>query len=120
MTPTRHAIAARLRSLCAGARQDIAKLAETLRVEELSLRLSVDDVSPHPTFDVLVAAIRYFGVDAQWLVTGQYSTASHVDSIIAAEEGPADALQQLVASLSIAPLSGSAESRTPWRIPTFE
>ena len=55
----------------------MAEIAERLHVEELSLRLSVDELSPHPTVEVLDAVIRELGVDPTWLLTGSYDSGSH-------------------------------------------
>ncbi len=52
-------------------------LAARLGVEELSLRLSIDELSPHPTVEVLDAVIREYGVDPTWLLTGAYDSGSH-------------------------------------------
>jgi hypothetical protein len=46
-------------------------------VEELSLRMSIDDVSPHPTVEVLAAVIRVYGIDPTWLLTGVYDASTH-------------------------------------------
>ena len=112
MPTNRHDIAARLRELVEGTHQTVAMVAVMLGVEELSLRLSLDDLSPHPTFDVLMAAIRYFGVDPTWLLTGEYSSASHIDAIVAAEDGRNDELQRLVTELSLQPLGWSQSNRS--------
>jgi hypothetical protein len=71
-------IAERLRELVGG--PDSPFLVETaarLDLEELSLRMSIDVDSPHPTVEVLAAVIREFGVDPTWLLTGVYDAATH-------------------------------------------
>ena len=74
----RAGIAERLRALISGQYAgDVARAAERLRVEELSLRMSIDDLSPHPTVEVILAAIREYGVDPTWLLTGKYDSNSH-------------------------------------------
>jgi hypothetical protein len=74
----RTAIAQRLRGLIAGQDNgDLAKTAARLGVEEVSLRMSVDDLSPHPTVEVLAAVIREYGVDPHWLLTGDYDPSRH-------------------------------------------
>lgn len=74
----RAAIAARLRGLIAGQDDgDLGKTAARLAVEEVSLRISVDELSPHPTVEVLAAVIREYGVDPGWLLTGDYATSTH-------------------------------------------
>ncbi|HYC53170.1 MAG TPA: hypothetical protein VEB19_18845 [Gemmatimonadaceae bacterium] len=72
---TRADIASRLRSLLAG--EDLAAAARRLGVDEVSLRMSVDDVSPHPTIDVLVAVVRHCAVDPSYLLTGVYDATAH-------------------------------------------
>jgi hypothetical protein len=39
--------------------------------------MSTDDLDPHPTYDVLLAVIREYGVDPSWLVTGSYDSGGH-------------------------------------------
>lgn len=74
----RSGIAERLRALIGGqSREDLADQAQRLRVEELSLRMSIDDLSPHPTIEVILAVIREYGVDPTWLLTGTYDSNSH-------------------------------------------
>lgn len=74
----RAGIAERIRTLIAGRDDgDFAGIAERLRVEELSLRMSIDDLSPHPTIEVIMAVIREYGVDPTWLLTGKYDSNSH-------------------------------------------
>lgn len=72
------AIAARLRGLIAV--QDSARIgtvAERLRVDERSLRKSIDAGSPAPTIDVIAALVRVYGLDPTWVLTGQYDPATH-------------------------------------------
>ena len=74
----RAGIAQRLRGLIGDQdRGDLAATARRLHVEELSLRMSVDELSPHPTMEVVMAVIREYGVDPAWLVTGEYQSGSH-------------------------------------------
>ena len=74
----RAGIAERIRGLVGGQDQgDVGATAERLRVEELSLRMSIDPLSPHPTMEVIMAIIREYGVDPAWLMTGQYQSSSH-------------------------------------------
>jgi len=70
MTFDRAAIAARVRELLGDGARDLTSTAARLKVDELSLRLSVDTISPHPTVDVLAAIVRHYHVDAGWLLTG--------------------------------------------------
>lgn len=74
----RAGIAERLRGLLAGQdKGDLGATAKRLGVAELSLRMSVDEVSPHPTMEVLVAIIHEYGVDPTWLLTGVYDPDTH-------------------------------------------
>src|SRR6188508_2342095 len=74
----RHQVAARLRELIGGLDAErVTMAAERLRIDELTLRRSIEETSPHPTLEVMVAVIREFGVDPTWLLTGDYSPASH-------------------------------------------
>ena len=71
-------VAQRLRDLLG--RPDSPYVAETaarLGVEEVSLRMSIDEDSPHPTVEVLAAVIREYGLDPTWLLTGVYDAATH-------------------------------------------
>lgn len=79
MTPIdRAGIAQRIRGLIGEPDGgDYAGTASRLGVEELSLRLSVDELSPHPTMEVILAIVREYGVDPGWLLTGEYQTSSH-------------------------------------------
>lgn len=71
-------IAFRIRGLIAGQDQGLIEAtARRLGVTELSLRISIDDDEPHPTFEVLTALIREYGVDPTWLITGGYDVVSH-------------------------------------------
>ena len=77
-TIDRIGIAERLRGLFAGQDDDdLSRTAARLGVEELSLRMSIDDVSPHPTVDVLAAVTEKYGVDPTWLLTGRYNAGTH-------------------------------------------
>jgi hypothetical protein len=80
-------IAERLRELIGGPDSPfIAETAARLGLEELSLRMSIDLDSPHPTVEVLAAVIREYGVDPTWLLTGIYDAATHRSAM---ENGPA-------------------------------
>ena len=78
----RAGIAERLRQLIgAHSNGDLAATATRLGVEELSLRMSIDPDSPHPTIEVLAAVIGEFGLDPSWLLTGVCNSRTHRDSI---------------------------------------
>jgi len=68
----RAGIADRVRELLGEGARDLAATAARLRVDELALRMSVDEMSPHPTVDVLAAVVRHYKVDASWLLTGSH------------------------------------------------
>jgi hypothetical protein len=70
------AIASRIRGLLGG-QGDPGTLAARLRVDEVALRITIDELSPYPTMSVIAAVIREFGVDPSWLLTGEYSPAAH-------------------------------------------
>ena len=71
------AIASRIRGLMGGEELSMSDAARRLRVDELSLRMSVDDLAPYPTVDVIAAVVREYGVDPTWLLTGEYDSATH-------------------------------------------
>src|SRR5687767_510603 len=70
------AIASRIRGLI-GSPVSISDAARRLRVDEVSLRMSVDELAPYPTVDVIAGVVREYGVDPTWLLTGQYDSATH-------------------------------------------
>ena len=72
----RASIAGRIRGLLGDSR-NLVETAKRLGLDELSLRMSVDEVSPHPTVDVLAAVIHHYGVDPSWLLTGTYDSSTH-------------------------------------------
>lgn len=74
----RAGIAARLRGLLSGQDDgDLSTTAARLGVEEVSLRMSIDELSPHPTVEVMTAIIHHYAVDPTWLLTGNYNPATH-------------------------------------------
>jgi hypothetical protein len=110
------AIAMRIRGLIGG--QDRGMLEATARrlgVSEVALRMSVDDLAPHPTIDVLIAIVTEYGVDPTWLVTGVYDGATHraafeqeaavskqeIGQLIAKRLTPAESPQVLVTGPSL-------------------
>lgn len=71
-------IAARIRGLVGGQDHGLAeRTARRLNVTEISLRISIDDLDPHPTLEVIAAVVHEYGVDPTWLMTGSYDPASH-------------------------------------------
>ncbi len=76
--PDPKSVAARVKGLIGG--QDnglIAITARRLGVNEVALRITIDDLEPHPTLEVIMAVVRVYGVDPTWLVTGEYDPTSH-------------------------------------------
>lgn len=74
----RSKIAERIRGLIAGQDQgDLAITARRLGVDEVSLRMSVDELAPYPTIDVLAALVAQYGVDPSYLVNGKYDEHMH-------------------------------------------
>jgi hypothetical protein len=70
-------VAERLRRLVGGATANLESAARNLGISELALRRSVDDSAPHPALEVMVAVVRYYGIDPTWLLTGEYDWARH-------------------------------------------
>lgn len=71
------AIAARIRGLLGGQDSSLTDAAKRLKVDEVSLRMSIDELAPYPTVDVISAVVRVYGVDPTWLLTGDYDAATH-------------------------------------------
>jgi hypothetical protein len=69
-------VATRLRSLIAG-HGELSELASRLHVHETALRMSIDEMAPYPTMDVIIAIVREYGVDPHWLFTGEYDATTH-------------------------------------------
>ena len=83
------AIAARLRALLNAPNfEGLEAIAHRLRIPEFALRMSVDDVAPHPTLDVLAAIVREYGVDPNWLIRGEYDQATHYAALDNADVTP--------------------------------
>lgn len=74
----RVAIAERIRGLISGQDDgDPSLTAVRLGVDEVGLRMSIDDLAPNPTVDVIAAIVATYGVDPVWLLTGEYDAAAH-------------------------------------------
>ncbi|HEY6825366.1 MAG TPA: hypothetical protein VI259_00835 [Gemmatimonadaceae bacterium] len=82
-TIDRFAVAARLRALlfARDPHANLGAIAESLGVRESMLRASIDDVSPHPWIEVLLAVVRRFGVDPTWILTGIYDQSTHREAL---------------------------------------
>jgi len=52
-------------------------MAQSLGVRESTLRASIDEESPRPWVEVVLAVVRRFGVDPTWILTGVYDSATH-------------------------------------------
>jgi hypothetical protein len=74
----RLAIAARIRGLLSGQDDcDPGACARRLRIDEVGLRMSIDDLAPNPTIEVIAAIVNAYGVDPTWLLTGDYDSGTH-------------------------------------------
>lgn len=72
------AIAERLRALLDTEHEDDwDRLADRLGVNVLALHMSLDEIAPQPTVDVIAAVVAAYGVDPNWLLTGAYSSETH-------------------------------------------
>lgn len=78
MASNRHEIADRLRRLFAkDFGGDVRRIARGLKLDEVELRMSLDDIAPYPTLNVLSVAVEYYGLDPTWLITGEYDQDTH-------------------------------------------
>jgi hypothetical protein len=93
----RDGIAARLRGLIGGQNEgELGDVARRLGVDEVSLRMSIDDVSPYPTVDVLAAVVLTYGVDPTWLVSGDYSPDAHRNVADGGRDLAADSIRLMI------------------------
>ena len=93
LTVDRWRIAVRIRALLYATirRSGVRVVAADLDVSSESLQASIDLQKPHPSVEVLLAVIRYHGVDPTWLLTGEYDLATHREAL----ENPASAMALL-------------------------
>jgi hypothetical protein len=92
----RYEIAVRVRGLLGGQDSgDLAATARRLDIEELALRMTIDEDSPHPVIDVLVAVIATYGVDPTWLLTGEYDAQTHRRALDGDRQAVAESLMRL-------------------------
>jgi hypothetical protein len=71
-------LAARVRSLIGpGNRDRWREAADELGVPTGDLVEIVQHATPYPSVSALAAIVAYYGVDAGWLLTGEYSPALH-------------------------------------------
>lgn len=90
-------IAARLRGLIGGQHLgNLGAVAAKLGVDEVSLRMSIDELAPYPTVDVLAAVIIEYGVDPSWLLTGEYNKSTHRNSAEAARGQAASVIRAML------------------------
>src|SRR3954462_5141043 len=98
-------IAARIRGLIAGQDGgDPAAAARRMHVDEIGLRMSIDELAPNPTISVIAAVIQEYGVDPTWLLKGTYDPVTHRK--VLAEE-PTDVLGMIM-SISNEAVDGTA------------
>jgi hypothetical protein len=65
---------------------DLTRAARELGVDETELRRIVVSASESPRLDVLAAIVRELGVDACWLMTGEYDWDAHRRQLELADE----------------------------------
>jgi hypothetical protein len=84
----------------------IEATARRLNVSEVALRISIDEIEPHPALEVLIAVVRHHGVDPTWLVTGQYDATSHRAAISDEASRSNTVVAELLAKRMAAPIDG--------------
>ena len=95
-------IAARILGLIAG-QGELSDVAGMLEVAESALRMSVDETTPYPTFDVIMAVVHHYGVDPSWLITGAYDASSHRAALQASAIDLPTVINDVVSSLRPTP-----------------
>lgn len=104
-------IAERIRGLIGGQDQGLLEAtARRLGVGEVSLRISLDDQDPHPTFEVLTALVREYGVDPTWLIIGDYDVVSQRIAIETEAQYAASELARVMSQAPSAPPPATADS----------
>jgi hypothetical protein len=105
-----NSVAARIRGLLHGHdKGDLAVSAIRLRVSGASLRATLDELDPWPTIGVLVAVVRYFGLDPNWLLTGRYDPEAHRRAALATPEEMRVTIEEILS------VNGTAPRPTPGR-----
>lgn len=66
---------------------DLAAAARALEVPPDDLRKIVETESNQPSLDVLAAIVKHFGIDACWLLTGDYNWRAHMSALHDDESG---------------------------------
>jgi lambda repressor-like predicted transcriptional regulator len=100
----RREIAARLRALVG--ELDVPALAATARrlgVDERTLRTSLDETSPFPTIDVLIAFVTSYGIDPNWLLSGVYDAGTHRRVMDAHPDAVAGIIRRLAMDATLKP-----------------
>lgn len=109
--PHSQEIAARLRALFMKPDDlDWDVVAARLGVSELALRMSIDPLEPHPTVEVIAAAVGRYGVDPTWLLTGEYDVDMHRRVLTEGAEN-AGGMHRVLARLVPEGLSSITEAR---------
>lgn len=76
--PNAASLATRIRSLVGPTDRDsLRRLASDLGVCDGELREILEHLTPYPSTSVLAAIVAAYGVDAGWLLTGEYSPSTH-------------------------------------------
>ena len=121
LTVDRWRIAVRMRALLFPAirKSGVRTVAAELEVPAESLQASIDLENPHPSVEMLMAVIRFHGVDPTWLLTGEYDLATHREAL----ENPSSAITLLARTSlrrerslgldDIDPGAGTTETRSP-------
>lgn len=105
-------IAGRLRGLIGGQEQgDLGAVAAKLGVDEVSLRMSIDPLAPYPTLDVLSAIVLIYGVDPNWLLTGDYNSATHRSAADAEPDKMLGSMRDLLRAMQT-PISDPTDAPT--------
>lgn len=93
LTVDRRRIAVRIRALLYPMirKSGTRAVAADLDVSADNLQTSIDLENPHPSVEVVLAVIRYHGVDPTWLLTGEYDLATHREAL----ENPSSAVTLL-------------------------
>ena len=76
--PNAASLAARIRSLVGPTDRDsLGRIAYDLGVHDSELREILEYHTPYPSPSLLAAIVAAYGVDAGWLLTGEYSPSAH-------------------------------------------
>jgi len=97
--PNAASLAARIRSLVGPTDRDsVRRLAGDLGVHDSELHEIFEYQTPYPSAAVLAAIVATYGVDAGWLLTGEYSPSTH-RAEEEAEEPPKSRVTRFLADL---------------------